>query len=101
MAISIFNENYMRSVHGEGADSPYPTKAGVNHVAMTRTKLLGYVGETVEFMLHTSVREKLGLSFNDLMNMDIGVYQTIHKAVRDHRPKENKALDELKRDLER
>jgi hypothetical protein len=60
-----------------------------------------YIDEVLDFMLTSNVHESLGITFLELMNMDVGIYDKIKKAIIDHRPKESDQALQLKKELEK
>lgn len=87
-----FNEGYIT----KKAMSEYAT-SGFMDIYKEDLAIPGYIDKALDLCLEYGVVDKLGLSFFDLMNMDIWVFQRIKKMLEVRRPKEDQIIQQLQK----
>ena len=92
---SISNVNKYITLHGKSA-----LKQGITYLEEEHLLTWKYVDEVCECLLQTNTYEKLGLGFNDLMSLELSVFNRISKRMKDESDKEAKRLDKMNKNIE-
>ncbi len=96
VAINFFNESYAFN-----QDVRIPTGSGMmHHVTKDYQKLqpeFSYLRKVLHLCLSSDICQKLGMSLEDFMGLDLATFSFIEKAYADHKPAEQDAVDELMR----
>jgi len=69
------------------------------HIDESAKSTRAYVDHILEFMLMEDVHGRLGFTFEQLFNMDVGLYDAVKTAIRKHTPKESREMKNLEKEL--
>lgn len=99
VAINFFNESYAFN-----SDVRISTGSGMmNHVTKDYQKLqpeFSYLRKVLNLCLSTDICQKLGMSLEDFMGLDLATFGFIEKMYAEHKPAEQEAVDELMRNAD-
>lgn len=100
-AVRIFNEKYLQTMYGIYVPTKDETSTGMYrcHIDESAKSTRAYVDHILEFMLMEDVHGRLGFTFEQLFNMDVGLYDAVKTAIRKHTPKESREMKNLEKEL--
>lgn len=99
LALSFFNESYAydRDIRiPQGASMMYTIPKNVPVVYPE----YAYLKRILDFCLKTDVCQKLGLSVEDFMNLDLATLEFIETSYYNHKPIEQEAIDGIMREAD-